>query len=172
MQESAGFAAARISEIPFLTVGVKTHVLRVGNQQMHVPAATCQYIICCRLFIDNGPTSKLWQVRLDDYLANSTKGMEDPVAQPVSNSCWKIPGYTGYVRGLAETIGSTPVSAQHKAAAPAPGDFLHTRQFITPSLTPSRDPCNFPEALKVSGEPVNLWPTLQSTGRLCGRYFQ
>ncbi len=77
-----------------------------------------------------------------------------------------MPGYTGFVSGLKETLGSTPVIAQHKAAAPALGEFLHTRRFIAPVATPIRDPCNFPETFKDSGEQVNLWPSLQTTGRL------
>ena len=90
--------------------------------------------------------------------------MAGHVVQPVSDSSWNMPGYTGFVQGLKETLGSTPVTAQYKAAAPALGEFLHTRRFVPPILTPSRDPCNFPDSFKASGEQVNLWPSLQTTG--------
>ncbi|KAK9915516.1 hypothetical protein WJX75_000165 [Coccomyxa subellipsoidea] len=91
--------------------------------------------------------------------------MAGHVVQPVSGSSWNMPGYTGFVQGLKETLGSTPVTAQYKAAAPALGEFLHTRRFVPPIPTPSRDPCNFPDSFKASGEQVNLWPSLQTTGK-------
>lgn len=92
--------------------------------------------------------------------------MAAPISHPINDSRWKIPGYTGYTQGLAETIGSTPVKAQHKAAAPTQGDFLHTRQFVAPAPTPSRDSCNFPETYKPCDGQANLWPTLQTIGEL------
>ena len=72
--------------------------------------------------------------------------------------------YTGYVRGLGETFGSGPVSAQHRAASPAPGEFLYTRTFVPAISAPERDPCNFPDEYKPSASLPNLWPQEQSTG--------
>ena len=72
--------------------------------------------------------------------------------------------YTGYVRGLRETFGNTVVPAQHRAASPAPGDFLHTRSYVPAAPAPERDSCNFPDEYKPSASCPNLWPSMQSTG--------
>lgn len=35
-----------------------------------------------------------------------------PLNDPRYDSRWKMPGYTGHVNGVVETLGSTPVTAQ------------------------------------------------------------
>lgn len=92
--------------------------------------------------------------------------MDRPAVQPFTDPWYKIAGYTGYVRGLKETIGRTPVMSQGITLHPSHGDFLHTRTFAEPKATPQRDPCNFSESYKPSTEAVNLWPCQQETGDL------
>ncbi|KAK9843793.1 hypothetical protein WJX81_006652 [Elliptochloris bilobata] len=84
-----------------------------------------------------------------------------------SPSCpsWKMPGYTGYVRGLGETFSQTPVYAQLVAAHPAPPHFLHVRGAAAPVPTPARDPCNHPERCRPGAAHPTLWPSLQQRGK-------
>ncbi|KAK9808647.1 hypothetical protein WJX72_001201 [[Myrmecia] bisecta] len=89
-----------------------------------------------------------------------------PIATtPFTEPEWKMPGYTGYIQGLGETFGKTPVIAQQQTKDPVPCSFLHTRKTAAPVTTPIRDPCNFPDTYKPAAEPANLWPSLQSTGK-------
>lgn len=85
---------------------------------------------------------------------------------------WCFCRYTGYVRGLRETFGNTVVPAQHRAAAPAPGDFLHTRSHVPAAPAPERDSCNFPDEYKPTASQPNLWPSMQSTGALPHKSLQ
>jgi hypothetical protein len=82
---------------------------------------------------------------------------------PFSEARWKMPGYTGYVRGLAETCGKTPVAAQSKTISPSPREFLYTRT-MEPKSDPRTDPCNSSDIYKPSPRTVNLWPDQQSKG--------
>mmetsp|Transcript_29044 Transcript_29044/g.53375 ORF Transcript_29044/g.53375 Transcript_29044/m.53375 type:complete len:356 (-) Transcript_29044:838-1905(-) len=81
---------------------------------------------------------------------------------PYTEPEWKIPGYTGYIQGIQETYKKTPVMAQLETKAPEPDSFLYTRTAVPPKPTPSRDPCNNPEALR-KAIPGNLWPALQAS---------
>lgn len=73
--------------------------------------------------------------------------------------------YTGYIHGLGETFGKTPVQAQLQTREPANTSFLFTRTVTGPVATPVRDPCNYPDTYKPAVEPANLWPSLQTTGK-------
>ncbi len=59
--------------------------------------------------------------------------------------------YTGYVKGLQEVYGKTPVMAQVECQQPGQGSFIYTRTMSPPKSAPSRDPCNYAGAQLAAG---------------------
>mmetsp|Transcript_22533 Transcript_22533/g.31358 ORF Transcript_22533/g.31358 Transcript_22533/m.31358 type:complete len:418 (-) Transcript_22533:180-1433(-) len=87
-----------------------------------------------------------------------------PVNDPRYDTRWKMPGYTGHVNSIYETIGSTPVVAQRKA-------FFRNGTEMDPTAVehvkePHRDPCNKVEGLCATHGPEVLWPQLAAPGEM------
>mmetsp|Transcript_12 Transcript_12/g.29 ORF Transcript_12/g.29 Transcript_12/m.29 type:complete len:391 (-) Transcript_12:396-1568(-) len=80
-----------------------------------------------------------------------------PANDPRYDGRWKMPGYTGHICGVSETIASTPVTAQRKA-------FFRTGTELNPSAIdpvsqPWRDACNN-AAIHKKHNPDVLWPNI------------
>jgi len=78
---------------------------------------------------------------------------------------YKMPGYTGYVPALHETVAKTPTIAQDKTYRPEDHSFLSERKY-PPVIRPDLDACNNKAVYSkghVRGETINLWPNLQET---------
>jgi len=78
---------------------------------------------------------------------------------------YRMPGYTGYIPALHETVAKTPTHAQDKTFHPEDHTFLRERK-KPPVINPERDSCNDKSVYSkghVKGETVNLWPDLQDS---------
>lgn len=80
-----------------------------------------------------------------------------PANDPRYDGRWKMPGYTGHVNGVYETIGTTPVASQRKA-------LFRNGSELDPLHKPKvaeewRDPCNDPSTYK-KANPELLWPSI------------
>lgn len=80
---------------------------------------------------------------------------------PYTEERWKIPGYTGHIKGLEEVYAKTPIACQLECAEPDKESFIYTRTVAPPRAMPDRDPCNRPENAK-KPQPKNIWPKLQN----------
>uniref|UniRef100_A0A061RG03 Flagellar associated protein n=1 Tax=Tetraselmis sp. GSL018 TaxID=582737 RepID=A0A061RG03_9CHLO len=84
-----------------------------------------------------------------------------------SEKRYKIPGYTGYVPALKDTLAATPVYAQKSTFVPEEHTFLYERA-SSPVSAPERDPCNNPSVFRKGlprGQAHNLWPDKQPDPR-------
>mmetsp|Transcript_10915 Transcript_10915/g.20547 ORF Transcript_10915/g.20547 Transcript_10915/m.20547 type:complete len:356 (-) Transcript_10915:1715-2782(-) len=85
-----------------------------------------------------------------------------PLNDPRYDSRWKMPGYTGHVNGVVETLGSTPVTAQRKAFYRNGTEMDPTSVDFVPM--PGRDPCNKDSGTMKRTVPELLWPQVADGG--------
>lgn len=83
--------------------------------------------------------------------------LSTPANDPRYDTRWKMPGYTGHINGVFETVGSTPTTSQRKAFYRNGTELDPTNE--EPVKQAWRDPCNDPTAYK-KAEPELLWPSV------------
>lgn len=97
-------------------------------------------------------------------MSTSKQQLQDPFTEPH----WKMPGYTGYIRGVGETFAKTPVMAQLETREPPPDSFLYARSKAPPETSATdaaRDACSSADAHGPSTHHDVLWPRLQQQAR-------